>query len=255
MRIDCFCLTATDAGGDRLFGGGDTRRRAFDGCGAGVGFLQGMDRGDDFGCGRRGRFRGLISGRWRVGIRLGGECVFELGAEFTELLEIIVLLEGADQVALVIRQLCTGKCQSLLRTGDFTGVAVTQSLQGIENGPRPMMIAPEPFVTARVTLQVDLRRELGMQCRAELQPTVSAERLALVLGRLHRQGFDFGGLPRGIQVMQGDEEFLHVGAGAQLARAAEDHSDGTVADTFKDSLLLGITVGLADTGDLRFRDT
>ena len=41
--------------------------------------------------------------------------------------------------------------------------------------------------------------------------------------------FDLGRLPRGVEVMQGDQAFLDVGAGAHLLRAADQHAHRAVA--------------------------
>jgi hypothetical protein len=41
---------------------------------------------------------------------------------------------------------------------------------------------------------------------------------------------EFGGTPRGVEVMQGDESALDVGALTHLRCAAHEYSDGSLAD-------------------------
>ena len=65
---------------------------------------------------------------------------------------------------------------------------------------------------------------------------------------------DLGWFPRGVQVMQGREAFLDVGAGAHFLRAADQHPDGAAPDFLEEGLLLGVGFGVADGGDLLARN-
>ena len=62
---------------------------------------------------------------------------------------------------------------------------------------------------------------------------------------------DLGGFPRGVKVMQGDQAFLDVGAGAHLLRAADQHAHRAASDFLEQGLFLGVGIGVADGGDLR----
>ena len=51
-------------------------------------------------------------------------------------------------------------------------------------------------------------------------------------------------------MVQRDEAFLHVGAGAHFLRAADQHADLAIPDFLEQRLFLGVGVGVADGGDL-----
>ena len=61
---------------------------------------------------------------------------------------------------------------------------------------------------------------------------------------------DLGGLPRGVEVMQGHQPLLDVGAGAHLGRRADQDAHRALADLLEQGLLLGVGVGVAHDGDL-----
>ncbi len=65
---------------------------------------------------------------------------------------------------------------------------------------------------------------------------------------------DFGRFPRGVEMVQGHETFLDVGAGAHFLGGADQHADGTGPHPLKERLFLGVGIGVADGGDLAFRD-
>ena len=66
--------------------------------------------------------------------------------------------------------------------------------------------------------------------------------------------FHFGGLPRGIQMMQSGQPLLDIGAGAHLLRGTDQDSHSIVADLFEEHLFFGVRIGIADGGDLVTRD-
>jgi hypothetical protein len=61
---------------------------------------------------------------------------------------------------------------------------------------------------------------------------------------------DFRWFPRGVEVMQRDQAFLDVGAGAHFLGAADQHADGTVPYFFEECLFLDVGFSVADGGDL-----
>ncbi len=65
---------------------------------------------------------------------------------------------------------------------------------------------------------------------------------------------NFGGLPRGVEVMQCNEALLYIRAGAHFLSAADEDADGTVADFLEEGLFLGVGFGIADGGDLLGRN-
>jgi hypothetical protein len=67
--------------------------------------------------------------------------------------------------------------------------------------------------------------------------------------------FDLGRLPGGVEVMQGDEAFLDVGAGAHFLGTADQHANRTIPDFLEEGLFLGVGFGIADGGDLLAGDT
>ena len=60
---------------------------------------------------------------------------------------------------------------------------------------------------------------------------------------------DVGRPPRGVEVMKGDQAFLHVGSRSHLLGASQRHPDLTGADTFEKASLGGIRVVILDEGD------
>ena len=83
---------------------------------------------------------------------------------------------------------------------------------------------------------------------------VAVDRHFLVLVALPEDAalalLDLGRLPGGVEMVQGDQPFLHVGAGAHLLRAADQHPDLAAADLIEQGSFLGVGVGVADGGDL-----
>lgn len=59
-----------------------------------------------------------------------------------------------------------------------------------------------------------------------------------------------GRLPRGVELVQGDQPALDVGADAHPARRADRHPDQAGPHPVEEGLLLGIAVGVTDGGDL-----
>ena len=62
---------------------------------------------------------------------------------------------------------------------------------------------------------------------------------------------DVGGAPRRVEVVQGDEPLLHVGAFAHLRRAAEKDAHLSFAHVFEERGFGGVLVVVLDEGDLR----
>src|SRR6266852_1027693 len=61
---------------------------------------------------------------------------------------------------------------------------------------------------------------------------------------------DLGGLPRRVEMMQGDKAFLDVGAGTHFLGAADQHAHRTLPDLLEEGLLLGVGFGVAHGGYL-----
>ena len=83
---------------------------------------------------------------------------------------------------------------------------------------------------------------------------VAVDRHLLVLVLLTQDAavalFYFRRFPGGVQVVQRHEAFLHVGAGAHLLRAADQHPHRAGPDLLEEGQLLGVGVGVAGGGDL-----
>ena len=107
----------------------------------------------------------------------------------------------------------------------------------------------------------DLRDEpgLGFQCLPHISVErsfgdVAVDRDFLVFVALAEDAavalLDFGRFPRCVEVMQGDQAFLDVGAGAHFLGAADQHADRAIPDLLEERLLLDVGFGVADGGDL-----
>jgi hypothetical protein len=66
---------------------------------------------------------------------------------------------------------------------------------------------------------------------------------------------DFGRLPGGVEVVEGNQAFLHVGAGAHFLRAAQKDPHLARADFLEQRLFLGVGIGVAGGGDMAPGDT
>jgi hypothetical protein len=66
--------------------------------------------------------------------------------------------------------------------------------------------------------------------------------------------FDLSRLPGSIEVMQGDQAFLDVGAGAHFLGTADQHTHRTIPYFLEEGLFLGVGFGVADGGDLLGRN-
>jgi len=61
---------------------------------------------------------------------------------------------------------------------------------------------------------------------------------------------DLGGFPGGVEVMQRDQAFLDVGAGAHFLGTADQDANRALPYLLEERLFLGVRLGVTDGGDL-----
>ena len=107
------------------------------------------------------------------------------------------------------------------------------------------------------------KTSLGFEClpheRIEaLSGYVTIDRHFLVMVALAENAavalLDLGRFPGRIEMMQRRQAFLHIGAGAHLLGAAQQHAHRALPDFLKEALFLGVGLRLADRGDLLGRN-
>ena len=108
-----------------------------------------------------------------------------------------------------------------LGVGEFLAADVLGAAGGVVAGHH---LGDEPGLGLQGLPHIGVERSFG---------DVAVDRHFLVLVALAEDAafalLDLGRLPRGVEVMQGDQAFLDVGAGAHLLRAADQHADRAVA--------------------------
>ena len=133
-----------------------------------------------------------------------------------------------------------------LGVGEFLAADVLGAAGGVVAGDD---LADEPGLGLQRLPHVGVERSFR---------DVAIDRHFLVLVALAEDAalalLDLGRLPRGVEVMQGDQAFLDVGAGAHLLRAADEHAHRTLPDLLEEGLFLGVGFGVADGGDLLARE-
>ena len=98
--------------------------------------------------------------------------------------------KGLAEPGLVVAELGLGDGQVLPDAVALRAVAAGQPLHGVQDGPRPVMLAGEHGLARRRSFEVDVGDELRMQDHAEAQAAIDAERHAAAVGDVVRQGVE-----------------------------------------------------------------
>ena len=134
-------------------------RRGLDG----VGGFQRLDPLGQFGNGRR-RVGAWLRGR-------AGQAGLELVAQAGQLGQVGVVGEGRAEAGLVVAELGLRDRQVLPDAGAFRAVAAGQALQGVQDGPRPVVVAREHGLARDRPFEVQLgRRIAGASTRPKRRP-------------------------------------------------------------------------------------
>ena len=120
-------------GRHRLLGGRTAISRAWRGGLDGVRGLEGLDPLGEFGDSRR-CFGALLRS-------CTGKADLELVTQGRQFGQVSVVEEGRAEAGLVVAELGLGKRQVLPHAGTFRAVAAGQALQGVEDGPRAVVLA------------------------------------------------------------------------------------------------------------------